>query len=144
MNKLVVSLIIGFIGVGGLLVFQATQGTASVIFTPSELAQSQEKELQRIRVVGMVADQPIDYQVEPKIRLAFTIQDPEGETGLVPVVSNRLKPDMFAVGRSVIIDGDFRDGTLHVSKIMTQCPSKYEPPSATKDSLDYQTKPSNG
>jgi cytochrome c-type biogenesis protein CcmE len=34
---------------------------------------------------------------------------------------------MFQAGRDVLIDGDFKNGTIVAAKLQTQCPSKYEP-----------------
>ena len=39
---------------------------------------------------------------------------------------------MFTAGRDVIIDGEYKDGVLQAQKLLTQCPSKYEPPSPEK------------
>ena len=92
------------------------------------------------------------------LKLSFTIQDPPANKGTntttesqpptlsgtvpqisepppggtVPVVFNGVRPDMFAPGRDVIIDGNFANGTLEATKLLTQCPSKYEPPDPVK------------
>lgn len=141
MNKLFVSIVVGFFLIGGLLLYQATQTGTSLVLSPLELqeAHAEGKSLQRIRVGGRVADHKIDYQLEPEIRLSFTIQNPgppdsNSPESLTKVVYEGLKPDMFAPGRDVIIDGDFTNGVLHASTLLTQCPSKYEPPSPTASS----------
>lgn len=117
-----------FIVIGGVLVFQATKGTSSLVLTPSELrTKSAGRDLLRIRVGGKVVE-PIEYQTEPKMVLRFAVQDPksEGQSASV-VVYEGLKPDMFAAGRDVLIDGDYIGGTIRALKLQTQCPSKYEP-----------------
>ena len=127
MGRIFISLVAFFIVVGGVLVYQATQGTSSLILMPSELvAQAHAKDLPRIRVGGRVVD-PIQYQTEPKFILKFLIKDPKGGEGTVPVEYHGLKPDMFQAGRDVLIDGDFIGGTIQAAKLQTQCPSKYEP-----------------
>ncbi len=137
MNKLFISLVVVFIVVAAALVFQASQeGTSSVIL-PSDLAAKPAETMNRIRVGGRVADLPYEYRVEPTIELKFSIEDPGSNPsmkrpGTVPVIYNGIKPDMFAAGRDVIIDGDFSGGTLTANKLLTQCPSKYEAPSADK------------
>lgn len=136
-NKLFISLVLVFIVVAGALVFQASQeGTSSVIL-PSDLATRATESLPRIRVGGRVANLPVEYRVEPTIELKFSIEDPGANAaakrpGTIPVIYNGIKPDMFASGRDVIIDGDFNGGTLTANKLLTQCPSKYEAPSAEK------------
>jgi cytochrome c-type biogenesis protein CcmE len=70
---------------------------------------------------------PIEYQTEPNFILRFKVVDPKGGDQAVPVEYRGLRPDMFQAGRDVLIDGDFKGGTLVAAKLQTQCPSKYEP-----------------
>ena len=37
-----------------------------------------------------------------------------------------IKPDMFADGRDVIVEGRYTGGVLEASQVLTSCPSKYE------------------
>ena len=130
MNRVFLSIIAVVVTIVGLLVFQMTRSTSSSVLLPSDLAQHQSTDgtLSRIRVGGRVTEDPIEYQLEPRTELKFSIADP-GENGpSVQVAYQGLKPDMFASGRDVIIDGEFRDGTLYASTLLAQCPSKYEPP----------------
>jgi cytochrome c-type biogenesis protein CcmE len=145
-SKTFISIIVVAIAVAGLMVFQATRQTRSLVLTPTEvmaLAKSQGA-LPRIRVGARVSAAAIDYQVEPSIQLKFSVGDPgvRNEAGqhiaadpapkagpILSVIYNGLRPDMFEAGRDVLIDGDFHDGVLHAQKLLTQCPSKYEPPS---------------
>jgi cytochrome c-type biogenesis protein CcmE len=109
------------------LLFSATEQGTSESFEPSTLLQKQPAEGTRIRVVGKVVE-GIEYQVEPSIRLAFRIEDPTGTGPQVAVVYPNLKPDMFTPGRVVIVDGRWVQGKLEAYALLTQCPSKYEPP----------------
>jgi len=128
MGRVFISLVALFIVIGGVLVFQATKGTSSLVLTPSELrTKAAGRDLLRVRVGGKVAE-PIEYQTEPRMILRFAVQDPKGETAAAStVVYEGLKPDMFAAGRDVLIDGDYVGGTIRALKLQTQCPSKYEP-----------------
>ena len=127
MGKVFISLVIAFIVCGGALVYQATRGTSSLVLSPSEvLSKGASRDLKRIRVGGRVVD-PISYQTEPSMVLSFSVKNPGGGEGIVPVVYRGLKPDMFAAGRDVLIDGDYVGGTIQAAKLQTQCPSKYEP-----------------
>ena len=129
MGRIFISFVVGFLVIGGLLVYQATRGTSSLIFSPKELVEKgSHVSLHRIRVAGKVSD-PIDYKTEPNIELNFLVADPTSSTSTLPVVYRNLKPDMFAAGRDVLIDGDFENGKIVAAKLLTQCPSKYEPPS---------------
>lgn len=131
MNRVFISLIVLFVGLGAILIVQAMQTSTARVFTPSELARHRDA-VRRIRVVGKVAPQELEYQTEPTIRLSFHIQDPEGEhQETVRVEYDKLMPDMFAPGRSVIIDGEYTGSVVRAESLMTQCPSKYEPPTPT-------------
>lgn len=127
MNRTFLSLIFAFVAVGGLMVFQATRSESSEVVLPSEL-QARTKDQPRIRVAGKVIAGTIDYTLQPQIVLRFSIENPGEGGGSLPVVYNGLKPDMFAPGRDVIIDGEYEGGVMKASKLLTQCPSKYEPP----------------
>lgn len=127
MGRIFVSLVVFFIVVGGVLVYQATQGTSSLVLMPSELlSKAHATDRSRIRVGGKVVE-PIEYQTEPKFVLKFNVSDPSGGDLVVPVEYHGLKPDMFQAGRDVLIDGDFQSGVIQAAKLQTQCPSKYEP-----------------
>jgi cytochrome c-type biogenesis protein CcmE len=116
-----------------LLTFQATKSSANLVLIPSQLA-ADHKNIQRIRVGGKVADLPFSYETEGSFVLKFFLRDRDNPTSAaVPVVYQGLKPDMFAVDRDVIVDGDFKDGTLQATNLLTQCPSKYEPPQPKKE-----------
>ena len=120
-----------------LLIVNGVRHTASLVLLPSQLASQAaiSNNLSRIRVAGRVSTEAIDYKTDPNIELRFTVNDPPGysttelSTVSVPVIYRGLKPDMFQSGRDVIIDGAFKDGALVASSLLTQCPSKYEPPS---------------
>lgn len=130
MNKVFYSIIVVFVVLCGLLLFQASQTGTSVVLMPSEvIAKSRfQKSIPRIRVAGRVTTENVSYVVEPSFELKFSVEDPKNPQGALPVVYQGIKPDMFAAGRDVIIDGEFRAGALQASKLLTQCPSKYEPP----------------
>lgn len=129
MNRIFVSIIIVAATICGLLVFMATQETSQAVMLPSDLAKAgPQTHLTRIRVGGRIADAPIEHTLEPTSLLKFSVRDPAGGTDVIPVSYNGLKPDMFTPGRDVIIDGEYVGGTLIASKLLTQCPSKYEPP----------------
>lgn len=127
MGRIFVTLVVLFLIVGSALVFQATKGTSSLVLMPSELlTQAPTGNLARIRIGGRVVD-PISYQTDPQMILSFAVKDPKGTEQVIPVVYAGLKPDMFAAGRDVLIDGDYVDGVIKAAKLQTQCPSKYEP-----------------
>ena len=140
-----------FIGVGliaaaiGYLIFSAIRTTSEYYLTVPEVA-ARQNELggQAIRVAGRV--KPGNIAWEPNtLTLKFEIV-PIPDVGadgapIKPVdvvasnpVSFRVvsagepKPDMFAPGRDVIVEGKLGpDGTIAATQVMTSCPSKYKP-----------------
>ena len=127
MNRVFLSIALVVAALGGFLFIQATKEGTSIVLTPSEL--SKNSNVDRVRVAGKVSPEKINYQVEPTIELRFSIEDPGKGGGVsVPVVYRSIKPDMFAAGRDVFIDGDYKAGLLTAQRLLTQCPSKYEPP----------------
>jgi cytochrome c-type biogenesis protein CcmE len=122
------------------LIIKATSSSSAQVYLPSELLkETNSNSLKRVRIGGRVTDQPIDYQVTPNIELKFNIADPGQGSPNVPVVYSGLKPDMFASGRDVIIDGEYSDGVIKAATLLTQCPSKYEPPNPASNYQDTQT-----
>lgn len=141
-RRLFVSLVIVVAILGSLLVFQATRSTTSSVLDPAQLAAEPEQQHERIRVAGRVADEEILYRLEPKIVLSFKLSSREKpESPSIPVVYEGIRPDMFQAGRDVLVDGDFRSGTLFARELLTQCPSKYEPPSPQAPKEDEQRRP---
>lgn len=137
-NRLFLNIIIIFSLIAAIAIYFATQGSAASMALPSDLPKilenSGRSEIRRIKVAGRVsADTEIKYTVEPQIELVFGIENPPKSTEThsnvhIPVIYKGLKPDMFAAGRDVIVEGEFKDGTLYANNLMTQCPSKYEAP----------------
>jgi cytochrome c-type biogenesis protein CcmE len=138
-----------FIGVGliaaaiGYLIFSAIRTTSEYYLTVPEVAARQtELGGQALRVAGRVKAGTIDWEPN-SLTLKFEIvpiPDVDTSGALVkPVlasdpVSFRVisagepKPDMFAPGRDVIVEGKLgADGTIAASQVMTSCPSKYKP-----------------
>jgi cytochrome c-type biogenesis protein CcmE len=137
MNRKFFTLVLAFIVVGGLMIFQATRAGAALMVVPSELiAKGADSTVPRLRVAGRVADKEITYLTSPEIRLEFSVEDPKHpERGSVPVVYEGVRPDLFAPGRDVLIDGEYSEGVVRASSLMTQCPSKYEAPDPEKKYL---------
>jgi cytochrome c-type biogenesis protein CcmE len=135
-NKRFASLIFVFVVFAALGLFQASRMGTSLVLTPSQVISGEGHSEPRIRVAGRVADSSIEYKLEPELELRFAVQDPgkaaPAGAAVLPVVYKGLKPDMFAAGRDVIIDGEIQEGTLRARSLLTQCPSKYEPPDPAK------------
>jgi len=140
-----------FFGVGliaaaiGYLIFSAIRTTSEYYLTVPEVAARQtELGGQAIRVAGRV--KPGNIAWDPNsLTLKFEIGPiPDVAADGAPIkpvaavasdpVSFRVvsagepKPDMFAPGRDVIVEGKLGpDGAIAATQVMTSCPSKYKP-----------------
>ena len=130
----------------GYLIFAAVRNTAEYYLTVNELNQRKaELNGQMIRVAGRV--QPGNISWDPtSLTLVFAISelppDPnqpavtqvvaKGGAAVWRVVSRgQPKPDMFAAGRDVIVEGrPAADNTIEATQVLTSCPSKYVPKTA--------------
>jgi cytochrome c-type biogenesis protein CcmE len=136
-----------FIGVGliaaaiGYLIFSSIRTTSEYYLTVPEVA-ARQSELggQAIRVAGRVKPRNIAWDPN-SLTLKFEIVPiPDVDAAAVkPVVATDAvsfrvvaagepKPDMFAPGRDVIVEGKLGpDGAITATQVMTSCPSKYKP-----------------
>lgn len=139
-SKIFISLVVIFILGGIISVIYATNSSASKVMTPTELSKLSE-DIYRVRVAGRVVDNSISYSAEQaSFLLKFQLGERKDKDGTlsgeaaIPVTYENIKPDMFKDGRDVLVDGDFVDGEFLASSLLTQCPSKYEPPQPKKGS----------
>ena len=125
----------------GWLMFVAISETSSYYLTiPEFVPKKDEYGNMPLRVAGRVQPGSIEYDSRT-LNLKFHLGGfPEGKPGeasapeatsarsdlFVPVAFTGIKPDMFADGRDVIVEGRYTDGVLHAKSVMTSCPSKYE------------------
>jgi len=60
--------------------------------------------------------------------LHFRLRDPDG-SATVAVRYTGSRPDLFRVGRDIIVDGRLRNGVFVAvpNTMVTKCPSKYTP-----------------
>src|SRR6516225_1203536 len=126
------------------LIITAVRNTAEYYLTVSE-AKARQVELsgQTLRVAGRVVPGTIRWDPS-SLTLKFAITQPppgDGQPGLTAIAATapapakfmvvsrgQPKPDMFAPGRDVIVEGVLTpDGKLEARQVLTSCPSKYSP-----------------
>ena len=135
MNRSSIRLIIVGLAVVGSVAYLIVSGvkqTGLHYMTVTELATA-EKAPQSggFRLDGKIQAGSIAYDQKAP-RLTFQMTD---GTEAISVVYDGLMPDAFADGREVVVEGTFRhaDRTLHATKLVTKCPSKYEAEGLGKD-----------
>jgi cytochrome c-type biogenesis protein CcmE len=92
--------------------------------TPSIQPSSLPGHTGRVTLVGVVVG-PVRGDGYAQA-LRFTLRDRNG-TARVPVVYRGEVPDLFKVGREIVIDGKLVNGTFAAipGTLVTKCPSKY-------------------
>jgi len=127
MNTTVKILIVSLVVIGSVtyLILSGVKQTGMQYMTVTELAQmDRAPKAGGFRLDGIVAAGTIRYdQKAPRLQFRMT----DGKEA-VNVVYDGLMPDAFADGRDVVVEGTFQhtDRTLHATKLVTKCPSKYE------------------
>jgi cytochrome c-type biogenesis protein CcmE len=127
------------------LIVIGIRSTSEYYLTVDEAAARQSELMgQSVRIAGRVS--PGDIRWDPiSLTLAFSIVPlpPQDGVKIEPVsmhppqeikvvCKGQPKPDMFAAGRDVIIEGHLTGHNLvSADQVMTSCPSKYRPKKAT-------------
>jgi cytochrome c-type biogenesis protein CcmE len=107
------------------LVYVSIAGGRTRQVSPSQLSGREGK----VSLVGQVVG-PVRGQGYSHGGLRFKVVDIGKSTGTsVPVVYHGSVPDLFKVGRHIVVDGTLRHGVFVArhDTLVTKCPSKYSP-----------------
>jgi cytochrome c-type biogenesis protein CcmE len=130
----------------GYLITTAVRNTSEYYLTVNEVgARKAQLSGQMLRVAGRVKAGPISWD-PATLSLAFAMVSPPNPDGspvktiaasepsdFRVVARGEPKPDMFAAGRDVIVEGRLAaDGTIEARQVLTSCPSKYVPKQPSK------------
>jgi cytochrome c-type biogenesis protein CcmE len=106
------------------LLYTSIAGGGTAMIQPSEL----EGRTERVSLAGNVANQPRGDEHGAGLR--FQLRNIKGDTGArVEVLYKGTVPDLFRMGRDIVVDGELRDGVFVAvpGTLVTKCPSKYAP-----------------
>ncbi len=105
------------------LVYVSIAGGRTPQLRPSQLAGHPGK----VSLIGKVVG-PVHGTGYSTKGLRFAVADIGGPAS-VPVVYHGSVPDLFKVGRHVVVDGRYRNGIFVAKRdtLVTKCPSKYTP-----------------
>jgi cytochrome c-type biogenesis protein CcmE len=127
MKKNTIVMLGGFVIVGAIifLLMAATPGSSGIELKMDELLKNQEKyQDDYVTVEGLLIGDSIKWDAD-KIQLKFDLKDNDGN--LMHVIHNGIKPDNFAEGVIVILQGSPTNKNTFVAEtVKTRCPSKYE------------------
>ena len=140
--------VIGTALVAGAIVYLITtaiQNTSEYYLTVNEVSARQAELVgQPLRVAGRVKPGSIAWD-PATLTLKFSmvpLPDPNADPAVKPVSTGESesysvtctgepKPDMFADGRDVIVEGKLDpSGHIAATQVLTSCPSKYKPAQA--------------
>ncbi len=106
----------------GFLAFRAFENSAAYYYTISEV-QAKEVSEQKLRVKGQLVEDSVFYDATLPL-LVFRLTDGDA---YIEASYPGVLPDNFHHSEEVIIEGTLdSQGEFQVSKLMLQCPSKYE------------------
>lgn len=127
MKKNTIVMLGGFVIVGAIifLLMAATPGSSGIELKMDELLKNQEKyQDDYVTVEGLLIGDSIKWDAD-KIQLKFDLKDNDGN--LMHVIHKGIKPDNFAEGVIVILQGSPTNKNTFVAEtVKTRCPSKYE------------------
>lgn len=105
------------------LLYSSIAGGGTPSLKPSELAGHAGK----VELAGLVVA-PVRGDAHGADGLRFRLRDIKGKA-TVPVVYRGSVPDLFKVGRHIVVDGRLRNGVFVAvpGTMITKCPSKYSP-----------------
>ena len=106
------------------VIYTAVAGAGTPQIQPSDLPRHQEQVL----LVGMVVSEGGDSHSSAGKH--FVLRNVKGHKhARASVVYHGTVPDLFAVGREVVVTGKLRDGVFvaDTGSLSTKCPSKYLP-----------------
>ena len=138
-SKIYITIIIVLICLAA-LIFAATKSNAKAVVTVNELLD-QKLINTKVQIGAQVAkNSKIESISSPKRIVKFEIVDrvkkdekeqDSSSLKLMPklqVVYEGIMPDTLRAGRDVIVQGVYDGQVFNAYQLLTQCPSKYEPP----------------
>jgi cytochrome c-type biogenesis protein CcmE len=113
------------------VVYTALAGNGVAQLTPSSVGGHTGE----VSLVGAVVGKPQIDDAYTKAGMRFQLKDiGTAKAARIPVVYHGSVPDLFKVGRHIVLEGKLRNGVF-VAKpgsLVTKCPSKYAPAKSSR------------
>ena len=120
---IVVALVLVAAGVAGTFVVLALQENLSYLHTPTEVRTGKAPGDARFRLGGVVCEGSVKRR-PGVLEVRFAVTD---RIRQVPVRYDRILPDMFREGTSVIATGQMQGGEFVASEVLTKHDETYMP-----------------
>jgi len=119
----VISLILGAVGIAATLTVFALQQNITYLHTPVEVLAGKVPADARFRLGGMVKAGSIQ-RAGDSLKTGFTVTDGDAE---MPVEYNGILPDLFREKQSVIATGKMENGRFIASEVLAKHDENYVP-----------------
>ena len=120
---LIISLVLG-IGVAIALAMYAMRQNINLFYTPSQLANGEAPDGQRIQAGGLVVQGSVVRDPQ-SLAISFMISDLKKQ---VPVTYTGILPDLFKEGQGIVANGYFKNGRVEAEEVLAKHDENYMPP----------------
>lgn len=120
---LLVLLLVAAAAIATTLVVFALQRNIAYLYTPAEVLRGEAGERARFRLGGMV--EKGSFQRTPgSMQARFRVTDGDAQ---LPVVYDRILPDLFREGQAVVATGTMKDGVFVAEDVLAKHDETYMP-----------------
>ncbi len=120
---LLVLLLVVAAGIATSLVAMALQRNVAYLYTPAEVLRGEAGERARFRLGGMV-EKGSFQRASGSLEAHFRVTDGDAQ---LPVVYDRILPDLFREGQAVVATGTMRDGVFVAEDVLAKHDETYMP-----------------
>ena len=120
---ILIALVVG-VGIAVGLATYALRQNINLFYTPTQLAQAEAPEGQRLQVGGLVMQGSVRREPD-SLAVRFTITDLKEQ---VDVTYTGILPDLFREGQGIVANGRFVNGMVEAEEVLAKHDETYMPP----------------
>ena len=120
---ILIALVVG-VGIAVALATYALRQNINLFYTPTQLAQAEAPEGQRLQVGGLVMQGSVRREPD-SLAVRFTITDLKEQ---VDVTYTGILPDLFREGQGIVANGRFVNGMVEAEEVLAKHDETYMPP----------------
>ncbi|HZO23421.1 MAG TPA: cytochrome c maturation protein CcmE [Steroidobacteraceae bacterium] len=124
---LVLGIVVG-VSIAGALALSAFRQNVTFFFDPSQVAAGQVPAGEQFRLGGMVTKGSVQ-RTPGSLQVRFVVTDFKHN---IPVVYDRVLPDLFREGQGVVAHGRMQGGTFVADEVLAKHDEKYMPPAVAR------------
>lgn len=110
-------------GIAASLIALALQRNVAYLYTPAEVLRGEAGEHARFRLGGMVEKGSFKRETG-SLQAHFRVTDGDAQ---LPVVYDRILPDLFREGQAVVATGSMKDGVFVAEDVLAKHDENYMP-----------------